>query len=329
MLAARSQYSPSGEGSYLTLSGTSQATPHVAGAAALLAAAHPGLTGSQLKDLLVSSSKQTPQYDAFQAGSGRVDVPSALSADVFASATAFAGQATTGASDAVRRPVTYTNMGDSPVTLDLSVQAPNAPAGMFRLSASQVVVPAHGTAGTTAVIDGSKATASGRWTGQIVASDAAGRAVTHTAVSLGDIAHKLTLVLKDAHGKPMSGVVELLRSGHFEPEFWLVDETGTAQMFLPNDVYSVLEFKDVQGVHGPHSMGMALLGDPEVVMDHDTTVTLDASKIERVDMTTPQRTETTYQRLEYNRSMGGGTWRDYMETQTSYDSLWAQPPRTR
>ncbi|MGQ5656010.1 S8 family serine peptidase [Streptomyces sp. EKR5.2] len=325
VLAARSQYSPSGEGNYLTLSGTSQATPHVAGAAALLAAAHPGLTGSQLKDLLVSSSKQTPQYDAFQAGSGRVDVPSALSADVFASATAFAGQATTGASDAVRRPVTYTNMGDSPVTLDLSVQAPNAPAGMFRLSASQVVVPAHGTAGTTAVIDGSKATASGRWTGQIVASDAAGRAVTHTAVSLGDIAHKLTLVLKDAHGKPMSGVVELLRSGHFEPEFWLVDETGTAQVFLPNDVYSVLEFKDVQGVHGPHSMGMALLGDPEVVMDHDTTVTLDASKIERVDMTTPQRTETTYQRLEYNRSMGGGTWRDYMETQTSYDSLWAQP----
>lgn len=90
VLAARSQYSPFGEGSYLTFSGTSQATPHVAGAAALLAAAHPGLTGSQLKDLLVSSSKQTPKYNAFQAGSGRVDVPSALSADVFASATAFA-----------------------------------------------------------------------------------------------------------------------------------------------------------------------------------------------------------------------------------------------
>ncbi|MGW9027897.1 S8 family peptidase [Streptomyces sp. NPDC055722] len=325
VLAARSQYSPSGEGSYQTFSGTSQATPHVAGAAALLAAAHPGLTGSQLKDLLVSTSKQTPKYDAFQAGSGRVDVPSALSADVFASATAFAGQVTTGASDAVTRPVTYTNMGGSPVTLELSVQAPNAPAGMFRLSASQVVVPAHGTAEVTAIIDGSKATGNGHWTGQVIAADTAGKTITHTAVSLGDIAHKLTLVLKDAQGKPMSGVVELLRSGQFGPEFWIVDETGTAQMFLPDDVYSVLEFKDVQGVHGPHSMGMALLGDPEVVMDHDTTVTLDASKIERVDMTTPQRTETTYQRLEYNRSMGGGTWRDYMETQTSYDSLWAQP----
>ncbi|MEU4095814.1 S8 family serine peptidase [Streptomyces sp. NPDC026673] len=326
VLAARSQYAPEGEGSYQTLSGTSMATPHVAGAAALLAAARPGLSGAQLKDLLVSSSKQTPQYDAFQAGSGRVDVPSALDAGVFASATAFAGQAeASGGAAAVRRPVTYTNTGGSPVTLALSVQAPNAPAGLFSLSASQVVVPAHGTAEVTVSIDGSKATGNGRWSGQVVAADTAGKTVTHTAVSLGDAAHKLTLVLKDSQGRPMSGVVEVLRSGDFDPGFYIVDQTGRLETWLPDDVYSVLSFKDVQGVHGPHSMGMALLGDPEVVMDRDRTVNLDASKLKRVEMTTPQPTEATYQRLEYNRSMGGGTWRDYMETQTSYDSLWAQP----
>ncbi len=323
VLAARSQYAQFGEGSYLTFSGTSQATPHVAGAAALLAAAHPELTGSQLKDLLVSSSKQLPAWSAFAAGSGRVDVPSALSADVFASATAFAVPAD--GSGAVKRPVTYTNMGDVPVTLDLSVKAPDAPAGMFQLSAPQVVVPAHGTAEVTVTIDGSTATGKGRWTGQVVAADTAGKVVTHTAVSLGDLAHKLTVVLKDAHGKPMSGVVEVLRSGDDAPQEWIVDETGTAEGYLPDDVYSVLEWKDVQGVHGPHSMGMALLGDPDVVIDHDATVTLDAAKIERIDMTTPQRTEATYQRLEYTRSMGGQLWRDYQETQTNYDSLWAQP----
>lgn len=326
VLAARSQYAPEGEGSYQTLSGTSMATPHVAGAAALLAAARPGLTGSQLKDLLVSSSKQTPQYDAFQAGSGRVDVPSALGAEVFASATAFTGQAEAGGgAAAVERPVTYTNTGGSPVTLALSVQAPNAPAGLFALSASRVVVPAHGTAEVTVTIDGSKATGNGRWSGQVVAADTAGRTVTHTAVSLGDAAHRLTMVLKDGEGKPMSGVVEVLRSGDFDPAFYLVDQTGRLETWLPDDVYSVLSFKDVRGVHGPHSMGMALLGDPEVVMDGDRTVMLDATKLERVDMTTPQPTEVTYQRLEYNRAMGGGSWRDYMETQTSYDSLWAQP----
>ncbi|MFI8182830.1 S8 family serine peptidase [Actinacidiphila glaucinigra] len=326
VLAARSQYAPEGEGSYQTLSGTSMATPHVAGAAALLAAARPGLTGAQLKDLLVSSSKRTPQYDAFQAGSGRVDVPSALGAGVFASATAFTGQAEAGGGTAaVRRPVTYTNTGDSAVTLALSVEAPNAPAGLFALSASRVVVPAHGTAEVTVAIDGSKVTGNGRWSGQVVAADTAGKAVTHTAVSLGDAAHKLTMVLKDGDGKPMSGVVEVLRSGDFDPAFYLVDQTGRLETWIPDDVYSVLSFKDVRGVHGAHSMGMALLGDPEVVMDRDRTVTLDATKLQRVDMTTPQPTEATYQRLEYNRAMGGGTWRDYMETQTSYDSLWAQP----
>ncbi|GGJ41446.1 peptidase [Streptomyces brasiliensis] len=325
VLAARSQYAAEGEGDYQTMSGTSMATPHVAGAAALLAAAHPDLTGSQLKDLLVSSSKRTSAYDAFQAGSGRVDVASALHSSVFASATAFAGQVAAGAGTAVTRPVTYTNTGDSPATLHLAVDAQNAPAGLFRVSPDQVVVPAHGTAEASVVIDASKATEKGRWSGQVVATDAAGTAVTHTAVSLGDVAHKLTMVLKDAQGKPMSGVVELLSPGRFEPDFYLVDESGRLETFLPDDVYSVLSFKEVQGVHGPHSLGMALLGDLEVVMDRNNVVTLDAGAIRRVDMTTPQRTETTYQRLEYDRSMGGGTWRDYMETQTGYDSLWAQP----
>lgn len=307
------------------MSGTSMATPHVAGAAALMAAAHPDLTGSQLKDLLASSSRQTPQYDAFQAGSGRLDVATASHTGVFATATAYAAQVPQNPTDGVRRPVTYTNTTDTPVTLALSVEAAHAPAGVFRLSASQVVVPAHGTAGVTVTVDGSGVTADGRYTGQVVAKTAAGKVAAHTAVSLGDVQHKLTMVFKDAQGRPMSGVVELLRSGDDVPQFVVIDDSGTAQMYLPNDVYSVLSFKTVQGVHGPHSWGMSLLGDPDVRLDRDATVTLDASKIDRIDMTAPQRTETTYQRLDYTRLMGGQNWRDYMETQTNYDSLWAQP----
>ncbi|MFE3267952.1 S8 family serine peptidase [Streptomyces sp. NPDC059215] len=325
ILAANSQFDGNGEGAYQTMSGTSMATPHVAGAAALLAAAHPDLTGGQLKDLLTSSSRQTPQYDAFQAGSGRLDVAAAAHAGVFATATAYAAQVQQNPAGGVKRPVTYTNTADKPVTLALSVEAAHAPAGLFRLSASQVTVPAHGTAAVTVTIDGSGVTTGGRYSGQVVAKTAAGAVAAHTAVSLGDVQHKLTMVFKDAQGKPMSGVVELLRSGDDSPMFVEIDGSGTGEMYLPDDVYSVLSFKTVQGVHGPHSWGMALLGDPDVRMDRDTTVTLDASKIGRVDMTTPQQTETTYQRLDYTRLMGGQIWRDYMETQTNYDSLWAQP----
>jgi subtilisin family serine protease len=325
VLAANSRFDGNGQGAYQTMSGTSMATPHVAGAAALLAAAHPGLTGSQLKDLLASSSLRTPQYDAFQGGSGRLDVAAAAHAAVFATATAYAAQLPQAPAGGVQRPVTYTNTTNAPVTLALSVEATHAPAGVFRLCAPQVVVPAHGTAGVTVTIDGSGITTDGRYTGQVLAKDPAGKVAAHTAISLGYVEHKLTMTFKDAQGRPMSGVVELLRSGDDSPQFVLIDDSGTGQMYLPKDVYSVLSFKTVQGVHGPHSMGMALLGDPDVEMDRDTTVVLDASRIERIDMTAPQRTETTYQRLDYTRLMGGQNWRDYMETQTNYDSLWAQP----
>ncbi|MEV6288606.1 S8 family serine peptidase [Kribbella sp. NPDC051770] len=316
VLAARSQY-VDGEGAYQTMSGTSMATPHVAGAAALLAAKRPDLTGAQLKDLLASSSKRTPAYNAFQAGSGRLDVAAAVRSGVFASATAYAGLTST----AVSRPVTYTNTTDAAVTLKLSVDAPDAPAGVFRLSATQAVVPAHGTASVNVTITAT----SGRFTGQIVATDPAGTVVAHTAISIGDAAHKLTMNFTDAKGEPMSGVVEVLKSGDDSPMFFIVDTSGTGSIYLANAVYSVLSFKDVTGVHGPHSLGMSLLGDPDVTLDRDRTVNLDVRKIRRVEMTTPQPAETTYQRLEYNRSMGGRSWRDFMETQTSYDSLWAQP----
>ncbi|MFD7681324.1 S8 family serine peptidase [Streptomyces sp. NPDC060187] len=323
--AANSQFDGNGEGAYQTLSGTSMATPHVTGAAALMLAAHPDLTGSQVKDLLASSSRQTPQYDAFQAGSGRLDVAAASHTEVFATATAYAAQVPQNAAGGVQRPVTYTNTSDRPVTLTLTVEATHAPASVFRLSTPHVVVPAHGTAGVTVTIDGSDVIDGGRYTGQVNAKTSAGKVAAHTAVSLGDVEHKLTMVFRDAHGQPMSGIVELLRSGEDSPAYVAIDDSGTAQMYLPNDVYSVLSFKTVQGVHGPHSWGMALLGDPDVRLDCDTTVILNASKLDRIDMTVPQRTETTYQRLDYTRIMGGQSWQDYMETQTNYDSLWAQP----
>ncbi|MFJ4783778.1 S8 family serine peptidase [Streptomyces sp. NPDC088794] len=321
ILAARSHLAPEGEGDYQTLSGTSMATPHVAGAAALALAAHPELTGSQVKDLLTSTSARTPEYDAFQAGSGRVDAAASVDSTLFATAVVSVGREQAGS---VSRPVTYTNLAAAPIALDLSVAASGAPDGLFRLSAGRVVVPAHGTAQVSVAVDPSTVD-SGRFSAQILAARPDGSTVAHTAVGLGDITHRLALVLKDGHGKPMSGVVEVLQSGQYQPDFYLVDASGTAQTYLPDTVYSVLSFKDVEGVHGPRSLGMALLGDPDVALDRDRTVTLDASKATRVEMTTPQPTEATYQRLEYNRSMGGASWRDFMETQTSYDSLWAQP----
>jgi len=59
---------------YQALSGTSMATPHVAGAAAILLEQHPGWTGAQLKAQLTSSAKPNPDLVAFQQGTGRIDL---------------------------------------------------------------------------------------------------------------------------------------------------------------------------------------------------------------------------------------------------------------
>ena len=59
---------------YTAASGTSMATPHVAGAAAMLAQQHPDWTGAKLKDALVSTARTAPDLPVYAQGAGRVDV---------------------------------------------------------------------------------------------------------------------------------------------------------------------------------------------------------------------------------------------------------------
>ncbi|WP_289156386.1 S8 family serine peptidase [uncultured Pseudoalteromonas sp.] len=85
-----SAYSPD-EGNGITfnaITGTSMASPHVAGAAALMKQAHPEWNAVQIKTALMSSSKMdglhkedlVTKADAFDVGAGRLDMPNALEA---------------------------------------------------------------------------------------------------------------------------------------------------------------------------------------------------------------------------------------------------------
>ncbi|NUR95702.1 MAG: peptidase, partial [Kribbellaceae bacterium] len=288
-------------------------------AAALVAAAHPELSGAQIKDLLTSTSKQTPAYTAFQAGSGRVDAAAATKSAVFATGTAFAGAAQSGS---VQRPVTYTNLGDNAVTLALSVSASGAPTGLFKLSATSITVPAHGTAGATVTIDPSVAAgSSGSFSGQVLASTPEG-VVAHTAVSLGAIAHKMTITVKDPAGQPGDAFVVLLRAGDSEPS--LIDISGSFTFYTPDDTYSALAYMVVPGAHGPRSKGMALVGDPDIDFRGDRTITLDAGHVRQVDETIPQPGDSSYLRLEYSRTLGASGFLDFALGDAAFDSLWVQ-----
>jgi thermitase len=65
-------------GGYASFSGTSMSTPHTAGAAALIAAAHPGLSAASIKATLMNTVDVLPQWNGFTITGGRINVARAI-----------------------------------------------------------------------------------------------------------------------------------------------------------------------------------------------------------------------------------------------------------
>ncbi|GAA0962937.1 S8 family serine peptidase [Kribbella koreensis] len=327
VLAARSQYAPEGEGSYLTMSGTSMATPHVAGAAALLARTHPDWTGQQLKDALVSTTKTTQQYSPFAAGSGRLDVAAAVRSTVFATGSAFSFATWPyPASQTVQKDVTYTNTGASAVTLDLALKTQGIPDGLFSLTAPSVTVPAGGTATVGVVSHLGAAVEDAGYSAVLTATGTDGVLRTHTPVGITKQSQRVKLTVKSS----LPGVLimkDIKRDT--VPKAYEVDATGKLELSIQPSTYAAWLYADARGLDSPHSLSRVVLSDPEVVVDGDRTLTLDASKLRKVAATAPQQTVNSYVRVDQYRSYGD--LHRFVDTYQLepwiYDSLWVTPTR--
>ncbi|MFD0597390.1 S8 family serine peptidase [Catellatospora coxensis] len=327
--AARSQQSSEGEGMYTTMSGTSMATPHVAGVAALLAAAHPDWTGQRLKDVLMSTSRTSERIDPYVDGIGRVDAVAATTATVFATGTDFTDLAWPyQPGQRVDRKVVYTNTGDAPVDLDLAVRAPTAPAGLFSLDAEQITVPAHGTAKATVHIALDRAEDD---TYAHVAVDATGPGGQRlrTLVGLNKEGERadLTFQTRDRAGRGLAGLILLKEvTRDTAPRLYAVDGTGRLSVSLPPGTYSAIMQADLPGVSGPHSLGLGVLIAPEIVLAGDRTVVLDARQLRQVTATAKQPTARAEVRVDYGRTYPDrAPFFDNYLVPNRFHSLWATP----
>jgi len=108
---------------YTRLSGTSMATPHVSGAAAILAEQHPQWSGAELKSALMGSAKPLPGLTAWDQGAGRVDVAREITQTILADPASLSlGRVAWPHTDDVPivRTLTYHNDGAADVSLTVA-----------------------------------------------------------------------------------------------------------------------------------------------------------------------------------------------------------------
>ncbi|MEU3603779.1 S8 family serine peptidase [Streptomyces sp. NPDC006798] len=146
---------------YTTMSGTSMATPHVAGAAAILKQKNREWTGARIKATLMASAVGGA-YSPFQQGAGRIRVDQSVDQTVTAdpASVSLGTQQWPHHDDTpVTKKITYRNSGTADVTLDLTAVSAvggdgrPAPAGFFTLGARRITVPAGGTAAVDLTAD--------------------------------------------------------------------------------------------------------------------------------------------------------------------------------
>lgn len=294
---------------YLQIDGTSMATPHVAGAAAILKQRHPDWKSAELKGALTASTKGG-DHTAFQQGSGRVQVDKALAQSVIADPVSLTfGTALWPHTDdkPLTKKVAYRNLGTTDVTLDLSVSALDptgkpAPARFFGLGAGKVTVPAGGRAEVDLTADTRIGDADGTYSGYVTATGA-GQSVRTAAVAVREAeSYDLTLRTIGRDGSDAANFSStLIGVGGLAKGFGtrIDDEPGTHRIRVPKGSYTfnTAVYQDPSDF----TKGTDWIAQPKLDISGDTTLTADARTTKPVDLTVPGLDTVDYGGTYYER----------------------------
>ncbi|MFE7336576.1 S8 family peptidase [Streptomyces griseus] len=314
-----------GSQAYRSMSGTSMATPHVAGAAAVVKQRHPEWTAQQLKAALVSSAHSAVPGDVRETGGGRLDVDRAIRTPVLGAPAVQGGTFNwpQDKSDRTTVAVPYTNTGGKAVKLSLKVAGVTGNDGsavgskVASLARTSVTVPAGATVEVPLALDpDARLTAAqyGDVTGRVLATASGGVRVS-TPFSLYVEPETVTLRVKlvDRTGRPADGVSSLDLIGtdtaSGERRF---NEGATDQTYRVRPgayfVSSFIATPDTTDATGQLVGSVGYLARPQLNLTKDTTLVLDARKAHRLKVRTEDRVaETRGATLAFGRSWDD-TW---------------------
>lgn len=302
--------------SYTTASGTSMATPHVSGAAAILAQQHPDWPVGRLKDAVVSTATDVGRR-WYEQGAGRVDVARLIGQQVTATATLNFGRLPRDTGRPVTGSVIYTNNSTDPLALRLTLAvhgwngAP-APDGAVRLDTTTVVVPAGGRASVAVTVDPGLGE-SGAYGGLVTATAADGAVSLRTPLSyyVPTPTGPITITMRDSTGQPVANRFaavfnESAGTGNdpLGPEpLQIVPLNTTAE--VPRGSYSVSGAVREETLTAHRWTALSATEIP--VTGADTVVALDARDAVPIGVTTPRPTDQRDRTVALRRHLPGTT----------------------
>ena len=288
------------------------ATPHVAGAAAILGQRHPEWRAPELKAALMSSATDAGRT-VYEQGAGRLDAARAIRQPVSATTANvdFGLVPTSEEPEPIVKQVTYANHSDRPVTLTLSAglgTTAGAPVPDGSLTVDDTVtVPAGGSA--TAAVTLARQLPLDRYSGAIVAVDEATGTRLRTPVGLVREPPRVELKvrIRDHAGEPVTALADVVRvDGPGGIARGSLTGEGEATYRVAQGTYSA---STVLGwVDGDSRYRFAWLIEPEITVTEDTVVYLDARRAREISFSTPRPAEPlrNTSTMQYQRGLESG-----------------------
>ncbi|QFZ21145.1 S8 family peptidase [Saccharothrix syringae] len=276
---------------YTRLSGTSMATPHTAGAAAILAQRYPDWTGDRLKAGLVGTAAPVAGAGVFAVGGGLVDLARATAQQVRSSPGTVNAFLKWPGTKPVERVVTYTNPTGAPIALALELgladgQGHAPPAGLAVLSATGVTVPAGGQASVALTLT-PRSGAPGVYSGVLTATSADGtRLRTPVAVHDEPERYDLTVAVKDRDGTDLGAGsrADVMVVGLDDGAVGFAAPGETIR--VPAGRYAVVGLAETPRPGGTSPVSTFV--DPDVRVSRTTALAFDLRRGKRVSRTTDQ-----------------------------------------